>query len=642
MRLFVARAQAVQPSFTLTAQNAGTVAEVCRRLDGIPLASSWPRRCCADCPSSELAARLDQRFRLLTGGSRTALPRQQTLQATVDWSYGLLSASEQTLFNRLAVFSGGFTLEAAEAVCASEPIAREEVLDLLLRLVDRSLVIGEEVEGNVERYRLLETMRQYGRERLVAQGEAELRYARHFAHFRDVAEQAAGMPREAQRAVLDRVEAEHENLRQALGWALDQGAAQEGLRLAGALGNFWWRRGYFGEGRRWLGNLLLLPGADEHTLARACALKWLGMLQVGNRWLAGHLVQGTGAWRALHEEALAIAREVGDTVEEARNLVYLGLALAVTDPSGARAHLEAGLDLATSYGGVFLAHIALDFLGIVAWIHGDGAQAQRWWEQSCQQSQHDRDQDGYARALLLLAVPAVETGDLDAARTGLETALGVQRARHDRMAIGVTLGALGMVAGMQGDSGRAHACFAEKRAVWDQVGERSGVAGALRDLGWLARREGATMQAQEYLGEAIALERALGDAAGIAASLAGLAEVALDADDPALAATYFAEGLAQLGAHEAPNERATCLEGLAAVAWAGGDAVQAVRLCAAAAVARIPEIVITPITRAQCAAVIAAFRAALGEEGFASAWAEGRDMPQEAALRAARGLGAGA
>ena len=642
VRLFVERAKAVQPHFALTAQNAPVVVQICRRLDGIPLALELAAARLGGLSIDELAARLDHRFRLLTGGSRTALPRQQTLQAAVDWSYDLLSASERTLFNRLAVFSGGFTLEAAEAVCAGEPIAKIEVLDLLLRLVDRSLVIGEESDGNVDRYRLLETMRQYGRERLAAQGEAEALYALHFAHFRDAAERVALAQRDLQRMELDRLEAEHENLRQALGWALDLGAAQEGLRLAGALGNFWWRRGYFGEGRRWLGTLLLLPGAHERTLARARALKWQGTLGLGNGWLAGRLVQGAGQWRALHEEALAIAREVGDEVEEARNLVYLGIALGTADYPGARTYLQAGLALATSYGGIYLAHIALDFLGVVAWVHGDRAEARLRWEQSRRQSQHARDQDGYARALLLLAVPAFEAGELDSARTGLETALDVERALHDRMAVGVMLGALGMVAGAQGDGERARACFEEKRSVWEQVGERSGVAGALRELGWLARHEGATAQAHGYFAEALVLERELGDAAGIAASLAGLGDVARDAEEYAQAAVHYAEGLAQIEVGEAPNERAACLEGLVAVAWAGGNAAQAVRLCAAAAAARLPEVVITPIARAQCAEVVAAARAVLGEEAFAAAWAEGRAMPLEAVTYPVGEIGTGA
>ena len=155
------------------------MAQICRRLDGIPLAIELAAARLRGLSVEHLAARLDQRFRLLTGGSRTALARQQTLQATVDWSYSLLSAAEQTLFRRLAVFAGGFTLEAAEAVCAGGPIAPEEVLELLLRLVDKSLVMAEESAGDVERYRLLETLRQYGRERLLAAGEAADLYARH-------------------------------------------------------------------------------------------------------------------------------------------------------------------------------------------------------------------------------------------------------------------------------------------------------------------------------------------------------------------------------------------------------------------------------------------------------------------------------
>jgi predicted ATPase/DNA-binding XRE family transcriptional regulator len=632
VRLFVERAQAVQPHFALTTQNASLVVQICRRLDGIPLALELAAARLSGLSIDALAARLDQRFRLLTGGSRTALPRQQTLQATVDWSYGLLTASEQTLFNRLAVFTGGFTLEAAEAVCAGGLIATEEVLALLLRLVDRSLVIGEEVGGNVERYRLLETLRQYGREHLVARGEAEALYARHFAHYRDLAERVLQMHLELQpTAQPDPLEAEHENLRQALGWALDLREAQDGLRLAGALWGYWWYRGSFGEGRRWLGALVALPGAAARTAARAQALYAQAMLQFGTGWLAGRFWQGSCERRELHEESLAIAREVGDEMKQARNLVFLGLVLVPTDSAAARAYLEEGLARATAQGDRWLDHIALVLFGTVAWAQGDYVAARRWCTHSIEHAQRDRNQNGYARALWMLAAMTFQEGDAAAARRGLEESLAVFRSLLDRMGMALVLGMLGVVAATHGDSAGARACFVEKRALWEQVGERSGIASAMRDLGWLARQKGETAQARVHYEEALGLERDLGDAAGIAASLAGLGDVACDQGDHAQATIHYADGLAKLAGSDTRNEHAACLEGLATVAWAGGDADRAARLWGAATAARMPDITITPASVTEAAEVITAARAALGEERFNSAWAAGQALTLEEA-----------
>lgn len=268
VRLFVDRALADDPAFRVTSHNASAVAEVCHRLDGIPLALELAAARLRVLPVEQLLARLEDRFRLLTGGSRTALPRQQTLRATVDWSYALLSDPEKTCFNRLAVFAGGFTLEAAEAVCADaaavEPAA---VLDLLTHLIDKSLVSAGRLPDGTGRCRLLETLRHYARQTLAASGEAAAVHERHARHFLAYVEQAEPALRgPAQLDWLDwldwleRLEREHDNLRAALDWFAEHGPAEDGLRLAAALGSrasFWVTRGYLAEGRqrlarRWL------------------------------------------------------------------------------------------------------------------------------------------------------------------------------------------------------------------------------------------------------------------------------------------------------------------------------------------------------------------------------------------------------
>jgi predicted ATPase/DNA-binding SARP family transcriptional activator len=353
VRLFLERAGAVQPGFRLTPANAPGVAEVCRRLDGIPLAIELAAARVNALPVEKIAARLDDRFRLLTSGSRTALPRQQTLRATMDWSYDLLTEAERVLLGRLSVFAGGWTLAAAEAVCAGGGIEEWEVLDLLTRLVDQSLATYEEPQeagwgprtvpagtGGAPwgpapgRYRLLETMRQYARDRLLEAGEAAVVRGRHYEWCLALAEEAEPELYGAeQTAWLDRLEREHDNLRAALGWSGAHGEGKAGLRLGGALRWFWSVRGYWTEGREYLAGLLALPGAEARTAVRAKALHAAG-------WLAWH-PGDFGAARVFDEQGLAIFQELGDKRGSADSLNHLGwVAYEQGDFGTARALLE--------------------------------------------------------------------------------------------------------------------------------------------------------------------------------------------------------------------------------------------------------------------------------------------------------------
>ncbi|HLK56982.1 MAG TPA: BTAD domain-containing putative transcriptional regulator, partial [Chthonomonadaceae bacterium] len=276
VRLFVERASAQRSDFALTEQNARAVAEVCHRLDGIPLAIELAAARIGALTPAQIAARLDDRFGLLTGGSRTALPRQQTLKATLDWSYHLLSDPERILLRRLCVFSGGWTLEAAEQVCAGDGIASGEVLDLLSSLVDKSLVgfeVGMRGEG---RYHLLETLRQYSRERLKERQEEKALRNRHLEFFLALAEDAER--RHIEEDLAGWLETEHDNLRLALAWCKQEGEIEYRLRLSGSLWWFWWMRGYAGEGRATLTEALAHAEASGRTGVRAKALRAAGVL----------------------------------------------------------------------------------------------------------------------------------------------------------------------------------------------------------------------------------------------------------------------------------------------------------------------------------------------------------------------------
>jgi predicted ATPase/DNA-binding CsgD family transcriptional regulator len=313
-RLFIDRAEAIKPTFALTEQNAPSVARICYRLDGIPLAIELAAARTKVLSVEEISERLDDCFGLLTTGNRTALPRQRTLYATMVWSHELLSEQEQILFRRLSVFAGGFTLQAAEAVCAGDDLERNEVLDLLSHLVDKSLVIMRE-NSTGTRYRLLETVRQYGRERLKeSEDEVEQRHAGFFV---GLAEEAEGeLSGSDQARWLTLLQSEHDNLRAALSWSLGEKRNIElGVRLAAALWLFWFARGYLSEGRRWLENAVSQDGrAAPH--ARAKALNGAG-------WLATFQDE-YGTAKMMIEEGLALYRELGDKEGIASSIAYLG------------------------------------------------------------------------------------------------------------------------------------------------------------------------------------------------------------------------------------------------------------------------------------------------------------------------------
>jgi len=321
VQLFVERATALQPRFALTERNASATAQICRRLDGIPLALELAAARAQALAPEQIAARLDQRFRLLTGGSRAALPRQQTLRATLDWSYDLLTEPERLLLNRLAVFAGGWSLEAAEVVCADERIAQGDVLDVLAQLVSKSLVLADEAGDDANRYRLLETVRQYARERLVAAGEAEAVHQRHANYFLAFGEplepellypNASVVPTGQQ---LGQLEHEHDNLRSALRWWIESNDVKRAISQAGVLFHVWFWRGYLTEGQAWLQEILALPAALGAPAVRRRGLQLLGHLACRH---ADYVVA-----REAFEELLAAQQSAGDRHGAAQTLIEL-------------------------------------------------------------------------------------------------------------------------------------------------------------------------------------------------------------------------------------------------------------------------------------------------------------------------------
>jgi non-specific serine/threonine protein kinase len=531
VQLFVERVRARRPHFGLTDANAPAVLQVCRRLDGIPLALELAAARVPVLSIEQVAARLEDRFRLLTGGSRTAPPRQQTLRAMLDWSYALLPEPERVLLRRLSVFTGGWTLEAAEAIYEGEGITAEAVLDLLAQLVDKSLVIAEEQDGQ-GRYRLLETVRQYAAEKLAAgEGESAALRGRHLAYYVALAEGAeAALRGPMQAAAFAGLETEHDNLRAALGWAVASGTGEAGLRVIGAVWRFWLVRGHVGEGRAWLGRILACvePSAIPPAV-RAKALNG-----------TGRLVAEQGdytAARALLEEGLALYRELGDRHGVANGLNNLGtVAWMRGDYAAAHTLYGESRNLARELGDRWGVALALNSLGIVAWAQGDYVSARTFYDESLILKRQLDDQRGVADGLLNLGEVARAQGDYAAARALLEEGLALYRGLGDRRGVADGLNNLGTVALAQGDYVSAQALFDESLTLAWELGDQRGVAMVLEGVAAVAAQTGQPVPAARLYGAAERLREAIGAPLppgdrgtydrGVAAARAGLNEVA--------------------------------------------------------------------------------------------------------------------
>ncbi len=398
-RLLVERAHAVQPEFQLTDENAGAVAEICQRLDGIPLALELAAARVSVLSVADIAARLSDRFRLLTRGDRTALPRQQTLRASIDWSYELLTHPERALLRRLSVFAGGWTIEGAETVGANDDVPKTDILELLTNLVEKSLVALDVERG---RYRLLETIREYAQERLDQSEERDQTCARHLAFYVALAENA--MPElvgPKQGAWNVRLDFERENLLAAHTWCDHAGdGAESGLRLVHSAKQYWLNRGLLGLRHRLTVDALARAGAQERSLARC-----RGLFSAGQ--VCCFMGRFGDATRYL-EECLAIARELNDRGRIAAALQYLGMAsLGEGDMVTARGHLEEALSLAQAQGNKRELAAAFNNLAQLERAEGSLETAEPLYEKVLAIAHELGDRETIAIALLNLAMVAV-------------------------------------------------------------------------------------------------------------------------------------------------------------------------------------------------------------------------------------------
>jgi predicted ATPase/DNA-binding XRE family transcriptional regulator len=616
VELFVQRAQAVASNFTLTDANAQHVAAICARLDGLPLAIELAAARSKLFAPAALLARLDRCLALLTHGARDAPPRQQTLRAAIDWSYDLLSASEQTLLARLGIFIGGCTMDAAEAVCNQNGEPPSAIVDGIAALLDQSLVQQTTEPGGEPRLLMLETIREYALERLAARGsdEVEAVRRRHARHFLTLAEQAERELSGAESARwLNRLDAEYANLWAALEWTLvepetgrqadkESGIADRlvclsrqelGLRLAGALQVFWERRGRLSEGRERLA--AALARAPEPTIARARALYAAGELAFlhGDRTAAHRLT----------EEGLVIFRQLKDGQGIAISLISLGRLVGPQDAAAARSLYEESLAIEQGLGNSAGVAQSLYYLGIITWCHGQPARA----------------------------LPP------------LEECLALYRGLGDKQGIMSALGILGSVAWTQGDYARAMALYQESLALAQELGAKDAIAMAIINLGQIAWFQGDYARATALHTESLALAREAQLATCTAWSLRNLGSDAWAQGDYAQAIPLHRASLPLYWNTGDIWGTVECIEELAWAACSQGQAtgdaasfVRAARLLGAAAASR--ETTGNPMAPAYRVAnerAIAETREQMGEASFTAAWAAGHTMTLEHAVEEA-------
>jgi non-specific serine/threonine protein kinase len=604
------------------------VAQICCRLDGIPLAIELAAARLRTLSLDEILRRLDDRFHLLTGGSRTALPRQQTLKALIDWSYDLLSQAEQALFRRLAVFAGGWTLAGAEAVCADAPavsrqqaagssqesdrtgltadrcILTAEVLDLLPSLVDKSLVLYEEQD---ERYRMLETVRQYARDRLEESGEAAAARDRLLAYCLRLAEEAEPeLTGPGQAACLQRLQSEHDNLRAAMEWSVsrDEGGRMRDecpdsdrihpssliphpseipLRLAAALEQFWFVRGYIEEGRRSV-EAALAQGGPAPGLPRARALQVAGFL--------AHLQADYPVANAHYAESLRIHRDLGNARGVAELICAQGdTARAQGNIERARALLAAARQRFHEFGHLPGRAFAVWTLAGVHFLQDDYTTAGRLFHESLDLYRQLGDPRGISLALASLGNLLIEQGQFDLAITLLDQSLALCHELQDRRHTAHVLSGLGRVAAYQDRHDAALAYLEECLALQWEVGDREGILLTLSEMGRVTRHQGDYARSNEILQEHLRLCRQW------------QLRVPRALDD--LARLAYARGE----------------EGRAAVLFAASDAARQARGWSR-----------RPVDQADYERYLAELRQGMGEVAFAAAAREGHAMSVEQAV----------
>jgi predicted ATPase/DNA-binding XRE family transcriptional regulator len=557
--LFIQRAQAVKPTFEMTSALAPIIAAICARLDGIPLALELAAARIKLLAPHNLLARLDKSLALLTQGAADLPERQQTMRQAITWSYELLDESERRLFRRLTVFVGGWSLEAAEAICSENKSDGVSILDGLTTLVNSSLVVQETSADDEHRFRLLDLMREYGWEQLTAHGELSALRSRHADYYLALAERAAPeMHGGSQRLWIARLAEEHPNLRAALSWARDRQLVEIGLRLGGALWWFWQLHGHASEGRAWLEHFLSLQQTPD---------------SIGDKAMRADALNGAG-----------------------------NLAWTQGDYALSERFLEEGLRLYRALANIPGVAFVLNTLGLIADEHGDYRRAVALFEESLALWRELRDVTKIGCLLTNLACVEYRQDHYAKAISLFEEGLALHRAANDQWSVATTLCNLGEAMQMQGELARASHLLEESLELQKELGDKGDIAYTLRNLANVAREQRNLERAALLLCESLAIASEVGTRFAAVGALEGVAEVAHAQGRGALAAQMLA--------------LATVLRERYQIARSNRDDIN-------------------------CASTINDLRATLGEEAFATAWAQGQKLSLKEAIELVRAQEAG-
>ena len=590
--LFIQRARAANPDFKFTEATAPVVAEICVKLDGLPLAIELAAARSRILTPETILHKLTHRLEVLTGGARDLPHRQQTIRSTINWSYNLLSDNEKTLFAWLGVFSGGWTSEAAEALCnlvkkvPTSPLFTGDTLRDLESLVDKSLIRCIEGRVGEVRFTMLETIREYALEKLVVGSETEILRQHHAEYYVSWIENVfteLGGPQQVM--WLQRLEDEHDNLRAALAWIVNCAQAGLAARIGAVIWRFWFLHSYLSEGRGWMDELVRVIDSAGDIPAP---------LRVKTLYGAGKLAEEQGDpvyaihW---HAQALALARQIGDDREIAPILNSLGLA----------------------------------FNG-----QGEYGQAKTYFEESLSLWRTLDDKRGVASALNNLGSIDIELSHYPQAQKYHEESLAIRRELGDLLGIAGSLNNLGIIAGQSGDYAQAKRLYHDGLAMCRQVGHRIGTAIFLNNLGCVAITENDAETAMQFCSESLTIRKELGNKLGMASSLNNLGSASLLQDDPGQALKYWQESLSllkEIGSKQIVDE---ILLGLAKLALHFKQQTQAAKLLGAAEM--LHEIVETSLSsemQAEHTACMAELHANLDETTINLAWAEGRSLSVE-------------
>ena len=668
VRLFIARACDVKPDFQLTDANGRAVATICHHLDGLPLAIELAAVRTKLLSPQALLARLPGRFKLLTGGAQDLPVRQQTLRSAIDWSYNLLTEAEQILFARLGAFVGGWTIEAAEAICNADGDLRIVVLDGLQSLLDKSLLQHMAPLDGVPRFMMLETIRAYALERLCERGELDTLH-RHIAHYFlalvTTAEPALHGPE--QEVWLLRLEAEAANLRSVLAWSLTAADGVEmGLRLAAALGPFWSLREAEHEGREWLERMLARPEAGRRTSARAKALYQAGeMAGKQHDFGAAHNLQaeslaistaladkrgmayasdGLGRLfacqrdleraQALYTESLALFEEVGDRWGRARALIHLATTLS-KQGNHDRALQLAGesLTLCRELGDRNAIAFVLTDLGWIKLACGDHDAAAALFAESLARYRALTAWGGFVWAMDSLGEVLLQRGDYAGAERLFEEHVTLCQNAGYTAGIAWVRGMLGYAALLQGNYVRAAAAYTNSLELYRALRQRGPLAWALFGLGEAVMWQGDLVRATQLFAESLALYREVEDSRGTIAARCRLGYVAILQGDYRVGYDRLVESLALRRTSDDKRDIALSLEGLAMAAVEQGNAERALHLAGAAdALRKSISARLSGVERAKLELRLGQVRQAVASEASESAWMEGQAMSLEQAI----------